>query len=112
MNLHKKIRNQVTIFGIIIILVFSSTPISNIFSYKARNDIKEEVNTIRTSPGNTWTVDDDGPADFSTIQEAIDTVISGDIIIVKDGLYVENIDIGTDNLTIRSENNPIQQTVS
>ncbi|KKM91826.1 hypothetical protein LCGC14_1224600 [marine sediment metagenome] len=111
MNLHKKIRNQVTIFGIIIILVFSSTPISNIFSYKARNDIKEEVNTIRTSPGNTWTVDDDGPADFSTIQEAIDTVISGDIIIVKDGLYVENIDIGTDNLTIRSENNPLNTII-
>ena len=62
MNLDKKIRNQSIIFGIVILLVFSSTSISTIFSYKARNDINEDVNTIRTfndiilgtSSVNTW----------------------------------------------------------
>jgi len=71
MNLNKKIRNQAFILSIVIILVFSFTPISTIF-YKARNDINAEVNTIRTSSGNTWTVDDDGTADFNNIQAAVD----------------------------------------
>ena len=39
----------------------------------------------------TWTVDDDGPADFSTIQEAIDAASPGDTIYVEAGTYYENI---------------------
>ena len=35
----------------------------------------------------TWTVDDDGPADFSTIQAAIDAAQSGDVILVAPGSY-------------------------
>lgn len=38
-----------------------------------------------------WTVDDDGPAHFHTIQEAIDNVGNGDTIFVRDGLYYENL---------------------
>ena len=32
------------------------------------------------SAATTWTIDDDGPADFSTIHEAIDAASSGDTI--------------------------------
>lgn len=38
-----------------------------------------------------WTVDDDGPADFTKIQNAINHAISGDTIFVRNGTYYENI---------------------
>lgn len=41
----------------------------------------------------TWIVDDDGPADFHTIQEAVNAASSGDTIFVNAGLYVENVTI-------------------
>lgn len=40
---------------------------------------------------NTWTVDDDGTADFQTIQEAINNASAGDTIFVHSGIYQENI---------------------
>jgi len=52
----------------------------------------------------TWIVDDDGPADFPTIQEAVDAASLGDIIIVKDGNYTENVDVNKNGLTVESEN--------
>ena len=41
----------------------------------------------------TWTVDDDAPADFSTIQEAIDSplVVEGDTVYVGSGIYREHV---------------------
>ncbi|MEA2089781.1 MAG: NosD domain-containing protein [Thermoproteota archaeon] len=39
----------------------------------------------------TWTVDDDGPADFHTIQEAINVASSGDTIYVYNGTYYEHV---------------------
>ena len=36
------------------------------------------------------TVDDDGPADFSTIQAAVDAASNGDEILVYDGVYLPN----------------------
>ncbi|MFZ2071867.1 MAG: NosD domain-containing protein [Halobacteriota archaeon] len=39
-----------------------------------------------------------------TIQQAVNNSSSYDIIIVKDGIYIENIDVTKANLTIRSEN--------
>lgn len=39
----------------------------------------------------TWTVDNDGPADFSTIQEAINRAYPGDIVLVLPGTYYENV---------------------
>ena len=38
-----------------------------------------------------YTVDDDGPADFKTIQDAINKAGNGDTIQVKAGRYSENI---------------------
>jgi hypothetical protein len=34
-----------------------------------------------------WTVDDDGPADFASVQVAVDTVAAGDILLIKSGSY-------------------------
>jgi len=39
----------------------------------------------------TWTVDDDGPADFNNIQEAINNANSSDTILVRNGTYYENL---------------------
>jgi parallel beta-helix repeat protein len=38
-----------------------------------------------------WTVDDDGPADFRTIQEAINAANGGDAIFVEAGIYYEHV---------------------
>ena len=35
----------------------------------------------------TWHVDDDGKADFSSIQEAINVASNGDFIVVHSGVY-------------------------
>ena len=49
--------------------------------------------------GTKFTVDDDGGADYSKIQDAVDAAVDGDIIQVFDGFYYENI-IVEDRLTI------------
>lgn len=60
------------------------------------------IQPVKAEP-RTWIVDDDGPADFSTIQEAINAASPGDTIIVRDGTYTENVDVSK-SLTIKSEN--------
>jgi len=52
--------------------------------------------------GDTITV----PKDFSTIQAAIDASENGDQILVKNGLYVENIDFCGKGVTVKSESGP------
>ena len=61
------------------------------------------IHPTRAEP-TTWIVDDDGPADFSSIQEAIDNpdVKDGDTIMVRDGTYFENVDVNK-SLNIKSE---------
>jgi len=58
----------------------------------------------------TITVDDDGPADFDTIQAAIDYSVDGDEIVVADGRYARqgngNIDFGGRAITVRSKSGP------
>ena len=45
------------------------------------------------------------PDDYAKIQWAIDNTTGGDTIIVRDGTYIENVDVNK-RLTIRSENGP------
>jgi len=54
----------------------------------------------------TWIVDDDGPADFRSIQQAVDQVNSGDIIYVRSGTYRENVAIYK-NLSLLGEEGAI-----
>lgn len=48
------------------------------------------IKPVRAEP-KTWIVDDDGPADFHTIHEALDAADSGDTIQVKAGIYYEHL---------------------
>jgi len=43
----------------------------------------------------TYIVDDDGPADFTTISDALAVAVSGDSILVRAGEYAENISLKT-----------------
>jgi len=49
-------------------------------------------------------VDDDGPADFNNIQDAINYSWHGDTIIVRPGTYNENIYFNSRSITLTSEN--------
>ena len=55
-----------------------------------------------------WIVDDDGPADFTTIQAAINAfyVQPGDTILVRPGLYTGTLYLGSKDLVVRSEAGP------
>ena len=44
------------------------------------------------------------PDEYSTIQAAVDAASSGDTIIVRDGTYIENVEVNKERLTIKSEN--------
>jgi parallel beta-helix repeat protein len=48
------------------------------------------IEPIKATP-RTWTVDDNGPADFHTIQEAVDAANPGDVVFVYGGTYSENV---------------------
>ena len=50
----------------------------------------------------TITVDDDAPADFNNIQAAIDDANNGDVVIVAEGIYFQNINFKGKNIIVRS----------
>ena len=52
------------------------------------------------------------PDDHTKIQWAVDNATAGDTIIVRDGIYAENVDVNVNNLTIRSENGSANCTVN
>ena len=60
------------------------------------------VQLLRTKP-RTWTVDDDGPADFHTIQDAINAASPRDTIFVHNGTYYEHVVVNK-TVTLVGEN--------
>nr|AAU83370.1 cell surface glycoprotein [uncultured archaeon GZfos27E7] len=62
------------------------------------------VGVVPVIAATTWTVDDSGGADFTSIQDAVNVAKSGDTISVRDGIYIENVDVSKPHLTIQSEN--------
>jgi parallel beta-helix repeat protein len=58
--------------------------------------------SVKADP-KTWIVDDDGPADFNNIQHAIINASSGDTILVRNGIYMENVVVNK-SLSIIGEN--------
>ena len=60
---------------------------------------------------NNWTVDDDGLADFHTIQEAINAAGIGDTVIVYAGSYNESVNINK-TLTLASQSGPLNTIIS
>jgi nitrous oxidase accessory protein NosD len=66
--------------------------------------LNSQILLATSNEGNssTWTVDDDGPADFSTIQEAVDAASDGDNIQVRSGIYNEHVS-ATKSLTFLGE---------
>jgi len=59
---------------------------------------------VKASP-TTWTVDDNGPADFDSIQEAINNASSGDTIFVHIGTYYEHVVINKTITLVGEDNN-------
>jgi hypothetical protein len=57
-------------------------------------------NSLILSLSDTIIVDDDGSGDYTTIQAAINNASPGDYIIVKDGIYGDQLTINVSNLTI------------
>ena len=51
------------------------------------------------------------PDDFSSIQAAINAAIEADIVIVRQGTYVENIDLLGKAITVQSESGPVSTTI-
>jgi parallel beta-helix repeat protein len=68
------------------------------------------VGMVSIAAGRTIYVDGDGPADFNTIQAAIDDAYDGDTIIVSDGTYTgggnRDLDFLGKAIALRSENGP------
>jgi parallel beta-helix repeat protein len=63
------------------------------------------VQQARSEPG-IWAVDDDGPADFQTIREALSAAGEGDTILVYDGYYAEGqIDIYKNGIALVASGN-------
>ncbi len=59
---------------------------------------------VAACSGATLTVDDDGPAGYSTIQAAIDNSTNGDVIVVQPGTYREQVTFNGRRVTVRSVN--------
>jgi parallel beta-helix repeat protein len=57
-----------------------------------------------TSSAVTWYVTENGSANFTMIQDAINISRAGDTIIVTNGTYIENVNVNVSYLTIRSGN--------
>jgi len=52
----------------------------------------------------TFYVDDDGTADYTSIQDAVDVAVDGDTVFVYSGMYYEHVIIDAKSITLRGEN--------
>lgn len=59
----------------------------------------------------TWTVDDDRPADFASIQSAIVAASNDDEIVVRPGRYRETLNFLGKQVTVRSETGPAETVI-
>jgi hypothetical protein len=62
--------------------------------------------------GATLTVDDDGPADFTSIQAAIAAAANGDLILVRPGTYAEALSFGGKLVTLRGDGGAAEVVLS
>jgi parallel beta-helix repeat protein len=60
------------------------------------------IQPVKSEP-TTWTVDDDGPADFSSIQEAVNAASDGDTILVRAGTYYDEVLIKGKSISLIGE---------
>lgn len=67
------------------------------------------LSVVGTASARTWYVDDDGGADFTGIQEAVNMALPGDTIIVYNGTYTENVEVSKP-LTIRTSSGDPEDT--
>jgi hypothetical protein len=68
------------------------------------------LSIVGTTSAATLYVDDDGTAQYKTIQSAINNAHSGDVISVKPGIYTGDISISTPGLTVMS-NSPYKAVI-
>jgi len=70
---------------------------------------------LLSSEAKVITVDDNGPADFSTIPEAVNASADGDVIVVKTGTYSQKVVFNNKAIRLTSENpddpNTVQATI-
>ncbi|MPN59540.1 hypothetical protein SDC9_207261 [bioreactor metagenome] len=66
------------------------------------NSTIKKTGWIRVTNSSMLYVDDNGPADFTSIQEAVDSASPGTTIVVKNGTYTENVNVDR-AVTILSE---------
>ena len=77
-----------------------------------RPSIAASILFLSTSAlADTWTVDDDGTADFDTIQAAVNAAADGDVILIAPGTYTSNsnagvVSISSKSLTLESSGEP------
>ena len=78
--------------GTTIYTVYGDYNVVNSDPSGAQYVIVTTLNVVEPEPEPaTWYVDDDGGANFTTIQAAVDAASAGDTIVVREGAYTENV---------------------